>query len=426
MINKKILLLSLADENNWNFDKNIYRPLKFVFSKVIRYQDYRKRLNEIGIKQLQKEIIDLVRSERPHYILVPASSYEILEETFQAFHAEGSIIFGWFFDDSVRFDNYSKWWIPYIDYFLTSNKDSVQKYNDLGAKSIYVPIACNHQIYIKKNVEFSYNISFVGRNIANREKFITEIKNNNIQVHTFGFSSNEIISFEEMINIFSGSKINLNFTGSYRNPKIKQLKARIFEVTMCGGFLLTEYVNGIEEFFEIDKEIVCFKTVDEAVDKVKYYLRHEKERIKIARAGWERAHKDHTWQKRLSDIFEKIEKDITVHGGSNILPSDFKMPPKIIKMPSSYHYKWAVIWLSRKNPKLCKDEIRISLKYNPYNLNAKMLLAISQLPIVIQLGLINSIEKMKIVLKKLRSKMPKMPMNLCTIFLIESSIYHIS
>jgi len=391
MINKKILLLTLSNEDNWNFDKNIFNPLKSIFSYVLRFQDYRKRLYEIGIYELQNEIIDLVRKEKPHYILFPASSHEISKETLQVFNSEGCIIFGWFFDDIIRFNNYSKWFIPYIDYFLTSNKESVHKYAELGAKSIYVPSACNHNIYIKRDVKFSYDVSFVGRNIANREKLINEIESNNIKIQTFGFTYEGIISFEKMINIFSASRINLNFTGSYVNPKVKQFKARIFEITMCGGFLLSEYFNGIEKFYELDKEIVCFNSITEAVEKIKYYLSNDKERQMIADAGYKRAQKNHTWNIRLKKIFDFIEKDINSIN-YKINTESIDKPNRLEILESNFYYSLYCKWKEQNKPKLSKEAISFSYKRDKRNIKKKVLAFMTFLPSKIYFPITKMIE----------------------------------
>jgi spore maturation protein CgeB len=108
-----------------------------------------------------------------------------------------------------------------------------------------------------------------------------------------------------MRDVFEQSKINLNFSGSYRGKR-KQIKGRIFDVTASGGFMLCEYVEGIEKLFEIGKEIACFDTYDELVDKIRYYLLHDSERRRIAEAGYRRTISDHTAERRLHEIFKEV------------------------------------------------------------------------------------------------------------------------
>jgi len=82
--------------------------------------------------------------------------------------------------------------------------------------------------------------------------------------------------------------------------------ARDFRVTAAGGFLLTEYVKGMEEFFELGKECVTYTTPQDCVEKINYYLAHDEERKEIAERGYQRCIKDHTFAKR----FEKVLKDV--------------------------------------------------------------------------------------------------------------------
>lgn len=86
----------------------------------------------------------------------------------------------------------------------------------------------------------------------------------------------------------------------------KQIKGRNFEVPGCGAFLLTEYVDHLEDYYEIGKEVECFRSLKELVEKIDYYLKHEEERERIAKAGYERTMREHTWEKRFNDIFKTM------------------------------------------------------------------------------------------------------------------------
>src|SRR5262249_1595215 len=87
---------------------------------------------------------------------------------------------------------------------------------------------------------------------------------------------------------------------------LKQVRLRDFEATMSGAFYLVESFDELFEFFEPDKEIVCFNDPDELVDKARFYLRHEADRERIRQAGMRRARAEPTWQKRFQTVFEQI------------------------------------------------------------------------------------------------------------------------
>lgn len=237
------------------FDLYFYEPLQKIFSKVIVY-DYMKRIAEVGVKVVNQEIIALVKREHPKYALWISAYYEFQEATFDRIRKEGTRLIGWFSDDEARFDNYSKWWIPYLDYCVTNYIGAVPKYRELGAcviQAYYTGIPIDRDW---SNVKEDYDVSFVGRRYLDREQYMNKIRSRNIPVHVFGrdWEGSKYISHEEMINIFVTSKINLNFSTLGDQ---QQIKARMFEACLAGGFLLTEYVPGIESYFETDKEIVC-------------------------------------------------------------------------------------------------------------------------------------------------------------------------
>lgn len=119
-----------------------------------------------------------------------------------------------------------------------------------------------------------------------------------------------VLSDLEMIKMYSRAKINLGFSTCgdthQSTERIMQIRLRDFEVPMSGGFYMVEYMEELEEFFMIDKEIVCYSGPEDLADKIKYYLSHEDEREAIRQAGYERCQRDHTWQKRFERVFEQI------------------------------------------------------------------------------------------------------------------------
>ncbi len=150
-------------------------------------------------------------------------------------------------------------------------------------------------------------MTFVGGRHGWRPEFVDTLRKEGIQLHTFGKGWNERISFEDMIRLFSESKINLNFSSSSVDPNLKQIKGRVFEIPMCGGFLLTEYAEGLEEWFRIDAEIACFAEVEEAIEKIRHYLSHEEERRQVAESGYRRAIECHSWDLRFLEVFQIIQ-----------------------------------------------------------------------------------------------------------------------
>lgn len=106
--------------------------------------------------------------------------------------------------------------------------------------------------------------------------------------------------------IYAGTKINLNIALKGIEGGTTQ---RIMDIMGAGGFVLTNYCEETAELFEEDKEIVMFRTPEELIQKVDYYLEHEEEREQIARAGHERAMNDYTYEKKIKKLLDWVTED---------------------------------------------------------------------------------------------------------------------
>lgn len=86
---------------------------------------------------------------------------------------------------------------------------------------------------------------------------------------------------------------------------LKQLKARTFEVPGCGGFLLTQDAPELDRYFEIGTELDVFHDTEQLIERLHYYLDHDDERAQVAAAGHARVSRDHTYERRFQEIFQR-------------------------------------------------------------------------------------------------------------------------
>ncbi len=104
---------------------------------------------------------------------------------------------------------------------------------------------------------------------------------------------------EGAYKVFYASKINLNIT--LRSIE-SGVPLRIFDIMSVGGFVLSNWQEELTELFEEDKEIVLFKTPEEMVEKIDYYLAHEKERIRIGINGYQKVKNCYTYEHQLQKL----------------------------------------------------------------------------------------------------------------------------
>ena len=105
---------------------------------------------------------------------------------------------------------------------------------------------------------------------------------------------------EVMPKVFSKSKINLHI--SLRSIHTG-MPLRMLDIMGCGGFLLSNAQEELLEFFDENKHVAVYRSVDECLDKIAYYLRHDTERKQIAQAGFERVRDEFNYKMGLMKLF---------------------------------------------------------------------------------------------------------------------------
>jgi len=218
---------------------------------------------------------------------------------------------------------------PHYDWCLVPEKARLEDYRKMGARPIYCQEAANPLVYKPYDLPIEYDVTFVGQAYGDRPSYLEYLRIRGIDVHVWGrgwpvtsqppraplqseavITSGGILSDDELIKMYSRSRINLGFSTcgeTHRaGERIMQVRLRDFEVPMSGGFYMVEYMEELEEFFDIGKEIICYNNREDLADKIGYYLSHEREREAIRWAGHRRCRRDHTWRKRFEAAFREM------------------------------------------------------------------------------------------------------------------------
>ncbi len=72
--------------------------------------------------------------------------------------------------------------------------------------------------------------------------------------------------------------------------------------------LLTNYSQGLEILFEPNEEIVVYYTENELLEKIKELIENTELRERIAKAGYERVLRDHTYFVRAQQLLDVVKK----------------------------------------------------------------------------------------------------------------------
>lgn len=108
-----------------------------------------------------------------------------------------------------------------------------------------------------------------------------------------------------MPKVFKASKINLNI--SYKQITMG-MPLRVLDIMGAGGFLLSNYQEELAENFRPGVDCVIYESIEDAVEKAEYYLKHEEEREEIAHNGHE-AVKRFSYENQLDKMFRIVLGD---------------------------------------------------------------------------------------------------------------------
>ena len=111
--------------------------------------------------------------------------------------------------------------------------------------------------------------------------------------------------YRELPLFYNACKINFNATNLQMGSAVNQ---RVFDVPACGAFLLTDDQDALGELFDIGKEVITYRNMEEIPELLKYYLNNALERKRIAEHGRERIVREHTYVHRIKILIDSMKK----------------------------------------------------------------------------------------------------------------------
>lgn len=348
--------------------KNLYEPLIDIGidTDLFIIEEEKKKLNSSSIDNLLYErVVDSNNNKKIDLFLSYIRNDDIDISTLNQIKSLGFPLANFSCNNTHQFYLTDK--IANIfDYNLHSEKDADSKFKAIKANPIWFPMAANPKYYYPINSIKNKDVSFIGMRYSKRAYYLNCLLENEIDVSIFGpnwtfhkkdlFNSelkralghiislftfnynkrikitsklndfdksvrfykawidkiNDPLSDIEMLKVFNSSKLNLGFLEVYGsdNDSSQMLKRHLhlreFEVPMSGNLYMTSFSDELCEFYIPEKEIITFSNEFELVDKASYYLKNSTISDRIAKLGYERAIKCHTYQQRYKDLFLKL------------------------------------------------------------------------------------------------------------------------
>jgi spore maturation protein CgeB len=330
----RVLYVAMADdygkpERGPSFEETNFRgALDGMGHDVVAF-DFMRRMQAVGKAAMRRELVAAAAEAKPDVAFFCLFTDELDTATIEAVGREGGCpTVNWFADDHWRFDDFSRHMAPAFDLAVTTDADSLPKYEaaGLGEKVLLSQWACNRYAYGRVDGGPRHEVTFVGQPHGNREEIIQRLVDAGHRVECWGFGwPAGKLDHDAMVRVFATSRVNLNLSNSStvapktlrakvgkllgrgpKGPQPAQIKGRNFEVPGCGGFLLTERVPHLERYFELGREVAVYDSTEDLVEQVGYWLSHEDERVAVAEAGYRRVTAEHTYDHRFDEIFRTV------------------------------------------------------------------------------------------------------------------------
>ncbi|MCX7935358.1 MAG: glycosyltransferase, partial [Planctomycetota bacterium] len=267
-------------------------------------------------------------------------SCHVEPQNISAIRRLGILTVNWYCNASYQF-HLVREIAPAYDYCLVPERFRLEDYRRIGARPIYCQEAADPEVYRPYDLPQDLDVIFIGQCYGERPNYIRHLWQAGIAVRVWGPGWQEkpvsafkrlwralkrrwrhraaippeicgpSLSDEEMVKMYSRSKIALGFTSvAAPAPGEKQLRRQVrlrdFEVAMCGAFYLVEECDELADFFAPGREIIFFRDAHDLIAKCRYYLAHADERQRIREAARQRALAEHTWEKRWAMVLAQI------------------------------------------------------------------------------------------------------------------------
>lgn len=307
-----------------NFDK-----LKFLGKRVknINKTLYQEVFGKLPvIRSLKsKEIYKSLKSKNVDLTIVLhdfLTNYEVKEV--KAITKSPVVL--WFPDAISNFQK-AMFFVAGYDTLFFSDKYVVSKLkSEFDLNTYYLPQCFNvskHkkvELSEKDKLFYSCDITNAGNFYPSRAALYKHLVGYNIKMWGFplaiwlkvpeleNMTMNKVVYNEEKSKAFSSAKIVLN---NLHPAVIDGVNKRTFEIPACGGFQIISYRNAVEDLFQPEKEIECYKDLNDLKEKVNFYLdpKNEENRLEIIRNSQLRAINEHTYQHRLQELINQAFKN---------------------------------------------------------------------------------------------------------------------
>lgn len=233
-------------------------------------------------------------------------------------------IVAWNSDDDWQWNSYTKHLCPYFAFMVTTYPD-IYDANKKDFPNLRLSQWGCYDRYADFGHAKDLDFAFVGKVYGLRQRQCRYLRRKaGLQAYGTGarlvrlglpwfrgaqrlpWLSGPPLPFDEVNDIWNRSKVSFTPMEASSDPHLLQIKGRTFEMGLSGTLMLCQHSPHLERYYEPGKEFVAFEDLDDCAEKADFYLKHETELARIARAYHDRTRAEHLWQHRFTKLFQDI------------------------------------------------------------------------------------------------------------------------
>jgi glycosyltransferase involved in cell wall biosynthesis len=215
-----------------------------------------------------------------------------------------------------------------FDHVFVAQKEFADRFvaDGVRAESIhYLPHAFEPDCYKPHDIINKWDWAFIGHLNSDKRIDLLDRLCKEFPNWYLGWRNSADPSYNSLDDVafkLSQSKVGVNYCIN------NDLNMRVFETMGTKTCLLTDEIPDLTDLFIPNFHLLTFKTIDEAVEKMKWALTHDEERQAIAEMGYREVLTKHTYNHRVREIL-KVALNYTPGGIEDGIVSPVQSPSAV-------------------------------------------------------------------------------------------------
>jgi hypothetical protein len=247
----------------------------------------------LGPHGYREVLVDLAQRERPHLFVAHPPYDHLTVDAADRMRAAGTRVVAFAFDDEIFAAAYDpQTWAElsrvYDRYVTTREVRWAQR--PLPALPERAP---------------DIDVVLVGRAYARRRELMAALAAAGVRATARGSGwDGGFVPRAEMLGLYARAAIVLT-TADWEGYPVPMVKHRLLDTAMLGAFQIAQEAPDLRGYFPAD-EVPSFGSPAELCETARRYLLQPEERRRAARAARARALAEHTWTRRLPELWEGV------------------------------------------------------------------------------------------------------------------------